>query len=115
MDKKMLNTYYTFKLSDDTEVTMTLAFYMLYQLRNKNKPLYERYNKIMSSNSRNNFDELDTITILYTAYVCANMANDELLSEDDFMMLCGSDRKAVGDALGHLLNPKKASVSGSRS
>lgn len=115
MDKRMLNTNYNFTLADGSNVAMTLSFYALYQLRSKNKSLYERYNKIMSSNSRNNFDELDTITLLYTAYVCANMAEENLLSEEDFMILCGSDRKAVGKALEHLINPKKAMVSGNHS
>ena len=106
-----LNTTYDFELADGNKVELTLAFYKLYQLRSKRKALYERYNKIMSNNAKGGgSDELDTITVLYVAYICANMHKelDDLLSEEDFMMLCGSDRIAVNTALEHLITPKKA-------
>ena len=109
MNKKMLNTTYDFELADGRTVTMTLAFYALYQLRSKNKGLYDRYNKIMASNAKGNMDELDSITILYVAYMCAHLGSaEELINEEDFIMLCGSDRMAVNNALEHLTNPKKA-------
>lgn len=109
MDNKKLNTTYDFELADGTSAVLTLAFYKLYQLRSKHKGLYERYNKIMTSNAKGNTpDELDTITVLYVAYVCANMDKDDLMDEETFMMQCGSDRKAVNDAVTHLINPKKA-------
>jgi len=98
---------YTFEFADGTTAELTLSFFGLYQLRSKDKSLYERYNKIMTSNSRGNFEELDSVTILYAAYVCANMKNENLMSEEEFIMKCGSDRRAVGAALGHLTNPKK--------
>lgn len=109
MDTRKLNTTYDFEMADGSVVTLTLAFYKLYQLKSKNKALYDRYNKIMASNAKgNNVDELETITVLYTAYVCAHMDSEELMSEEEFMMLCGSDRAAVNDAVGHLITPKKA-------
>ena len=107
MDKK-LNTTYDFPAADGTTVKLTLSFYRLYQLRSKNKPLYERYNRIITRQSEKNYvyDEIDNIEILYTAYCCANLDEENLLSEEDFMMLCGSDRKAVGNAIKALLTPK---------
>lgn len=109
MSNMKLNTIYDFEFADGSKAELTLAFYKLYQLRSKNKTLYDRYNKIMSKNSNGGTpDELETITVLYVAYVCANMDKGELMDEDTFMMLCGSDRKAVNDAVTHLLTPKKA-------
>lgn len=109
MDNRKLNTTYDFELADGSVVELTLAFYKLYQLRSKNKALYERYNKIMSNNAKGGVvEELDTIAVLYTAYVCANMSKDELMNEEEFMMLCGSDRVAVNNAVEHLITPKKA-------
>ncbi len=107
MDKK-LNTTYDFVLADGTTVKMTLTFYRLYQLRSKNKALYERYNRIITEQSDKNYvyDEIDNIEILYTAYCCANLESENLLSKEDFIMLCGSDRKAVGNAIKALLAPK---------
>lgn len=115
MNKKMLNTTYDFELADGSIVKLTLAFYALYQLKAKNKSLYERYNKIMANNAKGGFEELDSIAVLYTAYVCANMSSEDLMSEEDFMMLCGTDRMAVNKAMEHLTNPKKAQASGNRS
>lgn len=108
MEKTMLNTTYNFTLADGSTVPLTLNFYFLYQLRSKNKPLYERYNKILSNQSKKDYeyDEIDNMEILYTAYCCANLNNEEKLSEEEFLMLCGSDRNAVGKAIKALLAPK---------
>lgn len=103
MDKKM-NTIIDFEFCDGTTAKMTLTFYAVYQLKAKNKALYERYNKIMTKNTS---EELELITVLYTAYVCANLSEENLLTEEEFMMLCGSDRIAVRDAVQELTQPKK--------
>ena len=108
MDAKMLNTYYEFPLADGTTAKLTLNFYFLYQLRNKDKSLYDRYNRIINNQSKKDYvyDEIDNMEILYTAYCCANMDNENMLSEEEFLMLCGGDRKAVGTAIKALLAPK---------
>ncbi len=103
MDKKM-NTIIDFEFCDGTTAKMTLTFYALYQLKAKNKALYERYNKIMSKNIS---EELEMITVIYTAYVCANLSEENLMTEEEFMMKCGSDRIAIRDAVQELTQPKK--------
>ena len=107
MDKPMMNTTYDFTLCDGTTVKLTLNFYFLYQLRNNHKDLYERYNTIMQKTNKNNFDILDMVTICYVGYVCANLTAENLISEEDFYMLCGNDMAAVGNAVNVLVNPKK--------
>ena len=106
--KKMLNTYYNYPLADGSTVKMTMNFFYLLQLKNKDKSLYERYNKVFAKQSSKNaeYDELDNMLILYTAYCCANLSDENLMSEEDFLMMCGSDRKAMGEALKALLAPK---------
>lgn len=107
MEKK-LNTTYDFEFCDGSKAVLTLAFYALYQLRSKNKTLYDRYNKVMNKQQKGELDELDSITILYTAYHCANLnSTEELLTEEDFIFKCGSDRVAINNAIQHLVNPKK--------
>ena len=114
MENKKLNTTYDFELCDGTTVKLTLAFYYLYQLRSKNKGLYDRYNKIMQS-AGGSFDILDMVTICYVAYLCANIDKEDALSEEEFYMLCGDDIKAVSDAVSYLVNPKKRTASEQRS
>lgn len=99
------NSFIDYEFEDGDSVKMTLAFYALYQLKTKNKGLYDRYNKIMTKGAN---EELEMITVLYAAYLCANIADvNACMSEDDFMMKCGSDRFAVKDALEKLTKPKK--------
>jgi len=107
-----LNTFYEFEFEDGSKVKMTLAFYAIYQLKSKNISLYNRYNLAMNNLSKNNAEELSSITILYTAYVCANMNEQNLMSEEEFIIKCGSDRGAVGRAAKALTQPKKAQASG---
>lgn len=104
-NKKMLNTVADFELADGTTVKLTLTFYSLYQLKAKAKGIYERYNKIMTKGPQ---EELENVTILYTAYLCANVKDIEsCMSEIEFMQLMPVDREYVGNILSELIRPKK--------
>lgn len=99
------NTYIDFKFEDGDSVKMTLAFYALYQLKGKNKLIYDKYNQIATKGAA---EELDMVTILYAAYLCANINEIELcMSFEQFMQKCGSDRYAIKDAAEKLMKPKK--------
>lgn len=111
METPKLNTTYDFELVDGSTTKLTLAFYALLQLKSRNKSLYERYNKCIVEQTRGNYDDLDNITVLYAAYVCAHLNDSEVMSEEEFIMMCGSDREAVGLAIGALLAPKKQKAS----
>ncbi len=106
MDKKVvLNNTYDFELADGNVVKVTLRFYSLYQLKSKNKSVYERYNKVMTKGPQ---EELDNCLILYTAYLCANIANyEECMDEMTFLELMPTDREYIGEMLTELMHPKK--------
>lgn len=108
MSKKALSTRYTFEFFDGTTCEMTLSFIALKRLASKNKKLYERMMKVMSEGSQ---DEFDTLTLLYGAYRCANLDAEEVLSEDEFIELCGCDRYAVNEAVQKMTNPKNRTAS----
>ena len=112
MEKNALATKYTFEFYDGTTCEMTLAFILLKKLASENKNLYNRYNAVMA---KQNKDEFDALTVLYAAYVCANMNSGKLLSEDEFIEKCGTDRIAVNEALETMTNPKKRKASDNRS
>lgn len=111
MSKVHLATRYNFEFYDGSTCEMTLAFIQLKRLSSKNKSLYDRCQKIMANGGK---DEFDTLTVLYTAYVCANMDNEILLTEDEFIEKCGCDRQALMDALTALTTPKKQKASVNR-
>lgn len=99
------NTCYTFTFEDGDTAELTLAFYALYQLKAKNKSLYDEYNKIMTKGAT---EELDMITVLYAAYLCANITDTaSCVSKEEFMIKCGSDRYAIKSAMESLVKPKK--------
>lgn len=99
------NTCYTYTFEDGDKAELTLAFYALYQLKAKNKSVYDEYNKIMTKGAA---EELDMITILYAAYLCANIADiASCMGKEEFMIKCGSDRHAIKEAMEHLIKPKK--------
>lgn len=103
--EKPKNTCIDFVFEDGDSVKLTVAFYALYQLRPVNKGLYDRFNKIMTKGMN---DVLDMITVLYTAYMCANVADvSSCMSEEDFLIKCGSDVEGVKNAVQQLMSPKK--------
>ena len=105
MDEKKLNTVYNFELEDGEVVQMTLRYYSLYQLKSKNKKAYDRYNSIMVKGPQ---EELENVTILYTAYLCANLDRiDECMTELEFMQRMPDDREYAGNILKSLINSKK--------
>jgi hypothetical protein len=112
MDAKKLNTMLEYEFCDGTTANLTLAFYLLYQLKAKNRALYDKYNKIMTGGLK---DEFDMITILYAAYVCANLNEAEIMTEEEFMMKCGSDHVGVANAFKDLTTPKNSVASGKHS
>lgn len=112
MNKTALATRYEFEFFDGTKCEMTLAFILLKTLASKRKALYDRCQKVMVNGAK---DEFDNLTVLYAAYVCANMDSENLYTEDEFIEKCGCDREAVGNALTALMQPKKQKASESRS
>lgn len=100
-----LNTEYEFEFSNGEKTEMTLTFYKIYQLKSKNRKLYDRYNKIMIKGPE---EELEAITVLYTAYVCAHLDQTDIMNEEEFMIACGSNREAVNNAVITLTTGKKA-------
>lgn len=99
------NTCIDFKFEDGDSVKMTLAFYALYQLKAKNKQIYDKYNEVMTKGAK---EELDLVIVLYAAYLCANLNEVEgLLTFEEFLQKCGSDRYSIKEASEKLIKPKK--------
>lgn len=103
-----VNTTIQFEMGDGSVLRMTLAYRLIKRLHGVNKSLYERYNKVMSNGPK---DELDSLTVLYAAYICACIQDgciDCTMSEDEFIDSMTNDREAVNMAVMELVYPKKA-------
>ena len=106
--KLMLATTVDHEFFDGSTVKCTLAMYRLKQLASKNKKLYDTAMKVLGKGTD---DIFESIRVVYAAYVCANMDADELMSEDEFIMMCGSDYAGINQTVSALINPKKRKVS----
>ena len=49
----------------------------------------------------------DSLTVLYTGYLCANMDEESMLSEDEFMELVPFDLEVINVIAGKLIQGKK--------
>lgn len=102
--RDMKNTIFEMEMNNGEKVKMTLNFASLYKLSNKNRKLYLDYN---SKITKGISEELDNVLILYTAYCCANVENDNIMSYDEFLELLPISRQYIGDIMGELLGVKK--------
>lgn len=112
VNKLMLATTVEHELFDGSTVKCTLAMWRLKQLASKNKKLYETAMKVLGKGTE---DVFESIRVVYAAYVCANMDSEELMSEDDFVMMCGSDYAGINQTVNALINPKKRKASADHS
>lgn len=115
MAKKFKNTYVDIELETGETVKATLAYIHLLHLKNHNKEIYDRYNRIMTKGPQ---DELEIVSVIYTAYLCAMIANDDIeeaMTEEEFMSVMSPDREYAGQLLSQLYTPKKAKASAGRS
>lgn len=109
VNKMMAATTVDHEFFDGTTVKCTLNMFRLKQLASKNKSLYATAMKVLSKGTE---DIFESVRAVYAAYVCANMDSEELMSEEDFMLMCGSDYAGLSMTISALTNPKKRRVSG---
>ena len=101
----MKNTYQELELMDGTTIKMTLNFARLLNLKNNNAGLYDRFMKVLQNK---NFDIVfDSLTVLYTGYLCANITEESVLSEEEFIELVPFDLELINVAAGKLIQSKK--------
>lgn len=108
------NTFVKYTLIDGTTVNLTLAFALLKALEGSNPELAERYYKI-TSKAEKDWCEYDIVTIIYTAYACANLDEPEMLDEEVFCILMGADRFSLRGLFNRLMGMKKKPASATRS
>lgn len=108
MDKN--NGNITLGLENGQEVELILNFSTLYKIRGLKKESYEKYNKIIIQGQK---DVMDIVTILYMAYLCANINNlDACMNEMEFMDNLPYDPGMLSRKCNELIMPKKKKDSG---
>lgn len=99
------NTYQELELENGEVVKLTLNFARLLKVKNDQPKLYERFMKVLQNKE---FDIVfDSLTVLYTGYVCANTNNESVLSEEEFTELVPFDLEVINVIAGKLIQSKK--------
>lgn len=110
------NTYIDMEMEDGQVLKLTLTFIALLQLKRKHPEQYQDYGRIMSKGPQ---DEFDTLTVLYTGYLCGLMMEngdtDGCMDYEEFLSITTPDREYIGKLAKALMNPKKATASADRS
>ncbi len=108
MSKEINNlktTNMEFELNDGEKINLIINFSLLYQLRSKNKSIYDKYSKTILVGSE---DLFDFIQIIYVAYLCANINDlDNCMSFDTFIEKMPNDVRKIAEVAGELTQTKK--------
>lgn len=108
------NTFIDYELIDGNTVKLTLAFYLLKQLEGKNPKIVERYYKAIQK-KQSEATDFDAVSVIYTAYCCANIDDPEMMDEETFTIMMGADRVSLGGLMNDLVGAKKKQVFAARS
>lgn len=111
-NKMKLATTVDFELFDGTKVQCTLAMFRLKIMASKRQSLYKDVVRFLSKGAEDIFEQ---IRLVYAAYVCANLDAENLMTEEEFIIACGSDYTGVGEVVQKLIDPKKRTASADRS
>lgn len=101
----MKNTYQELELENGETVKLTLNFARLLKIKNDQPKLYDKFMKVLQNKE---FDIVfDSLTVLYTGYLCANINNESILSEDEFYENIPFDLEVINVVAGQLVQGKK--------
>ena len=90
------------ELEDGTVADLTLNFKALFDMRNEEPELYGEYRRVFNDGIH---DILDNVTILYTAYRCAN--NDNPMTFHKFLSLVPFDLPMINETINKLITRDK--------
>lgn len=83
----MINTEIDFKLNNDEVVKLTLNFTLLLKIKNNYPEEYELFNKYVLYGDKKELDFFEIITVIYVAYLCANLDNKNRYTKEEFIKL----------------------------
>ena len=103
----MKNTYQELELNNGEVVKLTLNFARLLKIKNDREVLYNRLMRILQASDIDVIS--DSLTVIYVAYLCANL-DIEVLSEDDFIELVPFDLEKINVIAGKLIMGNKKKI-----
>ena len=101
----MKNTYQELELNNGEVVKLTLNFARLLNIKNNREDLYQRLMSILQGKELDMI--MDSLTVLYVGYLCANLDSEQVLSEEEFMDMVPFDLELINVLAGKLIMSKK--------
>lgn len=91
--------YHKISTSDGGSIELTLNLGALFELSKKDKPIVDRYFELQkrTQKDRDSLTEFDMGEILYIAYRCAHVKEDDPMEIGDFLYLLPDSREEMGD------------------
>ena len=96
--------------NDGKEYALTLSFAKLYKLEKARPEEAQRYFENCGhfdiQNKSEIENELEIIRVIYTAYLCAHLDEDNVMSYEEFLEIVPTNRNTIGTIYATLLFPK---------
>lgn len=108
----MENTIMYYETTAGEKIGLTITFALLYKVKGECPEAYKRYNDVMMNGMK---DIFDATSILYAAYLCANIENAERLPYTQFLEVLGDDMTGVMRTAAALMGRKKKAASATHS
>ena len=103
----MINTELEFKLNNNETVKLTLNFALLLKIKNKYPEEYESFNKVVLYGDKKDIDFFELLSVIYVAYLCANLDNKEKYTKEEFISLVPFDVQLITQTQNRLLGYRK--------
>lgn len=100
----MINTELDFKLNNEEIVKLTLNFKLLLKIKNKYPEEYESFsNYVLFGDKAKDLDFFEILSVIYVAYLCANLDNKEKYTKEEFFELVPFDIRKISEVQNQLL------------
>lgn len=103
----MISTELDFKLNNNEFIKLTLNFSLLLKIKAKYPEEYESFSKVVLYGDKKEMDFFELLTVIYVAYLCANLDNKEKYTKEEFISLVPFDVPLITLTQNKLLGYRK--------
>ncbi len=103
----MINTEIDFELINKQKVKLTLNFKLLLKLKANYPEEYNNFNKYILNDGGKNLDFFEILTVIYVAYLCANLESKNKYTKEEFIKLVPFNINLIKETQNTLLGLKK--------
>lgn len=103
----MINNEVDFTLNNRETVKLSLNFKGLLKIKSNYSEEYEDFNKVVTGSRRGDADFFEVLSVIYVAYLCANLDNKDRYTKEEFLNLVPLNITLINNTQNKLLGIKK--------